>query len=362
MSITQQIVAPNQIESELLRIWSALAKAGQTRACLFNLIVFNRLSERTDYVRSIVQRIVDKFPCRILFVSHDADPEKNYLKTAVSVVVSSQESSTACDHIDIGSAGTDWERVPYVILPHIVPDLPVYLLWTENPCAEHPLFNPLVKLATRVIFDSESTEHLSDFASELLSVKEQKLRDIADLNWARLEGWRELLASTFEASDNLADLYETRTLRITFNARKTEFFCHLKIQAIYLVSWISSRLGWKVLNTKKESSGLHLIFESGIEIIIDSVIWDDLGPGNIIATELTTKNGSHYRFMRNQQTPHHVAVQISTACRCDLPYQFVLGKTARGQSLVAEVFHKGTSPFFLETLQYIKAFHQDDVC
>lgn len=362
MSITQQLVAPSQIESELLKIWSALAKADKTRACLFNLIVFNRLSERTDYVRSIVQSIADKFPCRVLFVSHDADPEKNYLKTAVSVVVSSQESSTACDHIDIGAAGTDWERVPYVILPHIVPDLPVYLLWTETPSGEHPLFNPLVKLATRVIFDSESADHLSEFASELLSVKEDKSRDIADLNWARLEGWRELLASTFEDPKKLQDLYEAKTLHITFNARTTEFFCHLKIQSIYLVFWLSSRLGWHLKEVRKKSSSLHLYFHSGLEVIVDSAVWENLGPGNIIATEMNTSSGAHYQFRRNPEISHHVTVQISTPSHCDLPYQFVLGKTARGQSLVQEVFHKGTSLFFIETLRRIKAFEQTDLC
>ena len=70
---TQQIVDPSQIEPELLKIWEKLAAQNTMRASLFNLIVFNRLSTRTDYVRSIVQKVVDKFPCRTLFISSDPD-------------------------------------------------------------------------------------------------------------------------------------------------------------------------------------------------------------------------------------------------------------------------------------------------
>ena len=75
----QQIVAPELIESELIKIWEALAKENKMRASLFNLIVFNRLSPRTDYIRSIVQKVDEKFPCRTLFVSEDPEAKESYL-------------------------------------------------------------------------------------------------------------------------------------------------------------------------------------------------------------------------------------------------------------------------------------------
>ena len=106
MSI-QQIVKPEAIEERLKEIWERLGQENKMRACLFNLIVFNRYSERTDYIRSIVQKVIDKFPCRVLFISEDPNPQEPYLKTAVSVIMAEgAESSIACDHIDIGVGGT----------------------------------------------------------------------------------------------------------------------------------------------------------------------------------------------------------------------------------------------------------------
>ncbi len=110
----QQIVDPSNIEPELIRIWETLAKEKKTtRASLFNLIVFTKLSSRTDYFRNIVQKVVEKFPCRTLFISHDPDSPKPYLKTAISVLSpSAQDASIACDQIDIGVAGFDLEKFP----------------------------------------------------------------------------------------------------------------------------------------------------------------------------------------------------------------------------------------------------------
>jgi glucose-6-phosphate dehydrogenase assembly protein OpcA len=359
---TQHIVPPAQIENELLRIWDSLDKTRQMRASLFNLIVFNQLSQRTDYIRSIVQKIIETFPCRVLFVSHDPDPSKHYLKTAVSVIAAEGASATVCDDIDIGVAGSDWERVPYVILPHLLPDLPVNLLWAEDPTEGHPLLHPLSKLATRVIFDSESADHLNGFSRTLLSMKEKKGLEIADLNWARLDDWRNLLTSTFDSKERIEDLGDIKKLIITYNARETEFFCHLKIQAMYMLAFLSSRLGWKFQSIKRGERHHSFLFENGTEAIIESTLFGKLPPGAIMSLKVETHRQSHYDFVRNPDRFYQATIQITTHDRCDLPYQFILRKSPMGQSLVREIFLKGTSSFFIEMLHQLTLLDQDNIC
>lgn len=359
---SQQIVPPHQIENELLRIWHSMDRGRQMRAGLFNLIIFNEFSSRTDYIRKIVQKIIDTFPCRVLFVSHDPDPSKNYLKTAVSVIAAEGKNATFCDDIDIGVAGSDWERVPYVILPHIIPDLPVYLLWAEDPSKPHPLFQPLAHLSTRIIFDSESADSLIGFSQTLLALKEQKSLDIADLNWGRLDGWRNLLTSAFNSSQRIHDLYDIKRLTITYNAKETEFFCHLKIQAMYLLALLASRLGWKFQSVGKKEKRYSFCFENGVEALIESTFWENMGPGSILGMNVVTNKDSHYQFIRNAKSPHQTTVQISSTEQCELPYQFILGKTFMGQSLVREVFLKGTSSFFIQALRQLTVLDQDMIC
>lgn len=342
---TQQLVSPEQIEPELIKLWEKLAKE-KMRACLFNLLVFNQLSPRTDYIRDIVQKVSEKYPCRVLFISSDPKSAKPYLKTAVSVV---GNGTIACDYIDVGVSGSEMQRVPFVLLPHIIPDLPVSLLWTEDPSIPHPLFEPLASLSNRMIFDSESAESLLAFSQRILKLQEKTGIDTADLNWARTEGWRDLIASLFRSGEKLEQLEE---VRLTYNARKTESFCHLKVQSIYLLAWLSSRLKWKFL---KSTPSLEFTFEKQ-RGEIRSAEWEKLGSGTVISIDMATKDGYLYQAQREPKQYHHVWIQISSPEKCELPYSYVLGKTATGQSLIKEIITKGTSAHYLDMLKEILLF------
>ncbi len=355
----QRIIEPSQIEPELIALWEGLAKKNKIRASLFNLVVFNRLSSRTDYVRNIVQKVVEQFPCRTLFISYDPDSSHPYLKTAISVVIpQGEESGIACDQIDIGVGGPELTRVPFLILPHLIPDLPIYLLWTEDPSKPHPLFASLSSLATRIIFDSESTDNLLAFANSLLELKRKTGIDVADLNWARTEGWRDLISSLFDSPDRLAALNRLCLAKLSYNNRETEFFCHLKIQAVYLVAWLSSRLHWNFL---KASPEFYFQFR-GIDVKIQSENWEELGPGTVIAIDFQTSDGISYETRRIPDQCHQVKIQISTLEKCELPYQFLLGRTVTGQSLVKEICTKGTSLHYLAMLEELKILDQDKLC
>lgn len=355
----QEIIQPHQIETELLHIWEKLAKE-KTRASLFNLIVFSRLSKRTDYFRNIVQKVVEKFPCRILFISEDPDAKEPYLKTAVSVVIpkAGDNLGIACDLIDIGVAGSYLQRVPFLLFPHLVPDLPIYLLWAEDPSIPHPLFSSLSQLATRIIFDSEAADDLLRFSKTLLDLRKTRSIDLGDMNWARTEGWRDLIASTFHSQERQAMLKDLSLVKIIYNAQETEFFCHLKIQALYLLSWLSSRLNWKFQNV---TPSLHFQFES-LDARIESETWEKLGPGTVIAIEFHTSKKEHFTAKRIKEQYHHVKICLSSEDKCELPYPFILGQTATGQSLVKEICTKGTSIHYLEMLKEIQTLDQEKIC
>lgn len=334
--MTQQIVPPEKIEEQLQHFWEKLLTENKMRASTFNLIVFCRLSSRIDYFRNIVQKVIEKFPCRILFISEDPEATQPYLKTAVSVLFPQEE--IACDQIDIGVTATEIERVPFVILPHLLPDLPIYLLWGEDPSKDHSLFTPLLKLSTRVIFDSENTDSLLLFAQKLLSLKQDLNIDIADLNWARTEGWRSLLTSAFDSKERLDHLYAPSQFTITYNEQETPFFCHLKTQALYLFSWLSSRLSW---NTPQ------------ITIDFKTQKWTTVAPGAILSTQFHSVDEFLFEAKRETEDTHRVKIEISTKEKCELPFYYALGQTAIGQSLVKEICTKGTSHHFLGMLQQL---------
>lgn len=329
------LIRPDQIESALQAKWDQLAKENWVRACLFNLIVFNRYSDqieytkaRTDYTRTIVQKVIEKFPCRLIFISEDPKAKKAELKVAIDVIP--HGPGAACDHIDIGVSGSEITNVPFTILPHILPDLPVILLWTEDPAIPHPLLEPLSKLASRLIFDSECADNIQNFAKTVLALKKTHKYDVADLNWARTEGWRDLICSLFNKRPAIDQI------EIQYNDFGTDYYCHLQVQSLYLHAWLTARLQEKIV--------AKFIPKSHPEH----------GPGTIVGIKIHTKDNTLFDCERIPTRKHMVDIRASSPEQCELPYHYLLGHTATGQSLVHEICSRGTSVHYLEMLKELE--------
>jgi hypothetical protein len=59
---------------------------------------------------------------------------------------------------------------------------------------------------------------------------------------------------------------------------------------------------------------------------------------------------------------HYVNIELSSPTDCAIPYEFVLGQTATGQSLVKEICMKGTSAHYLNMLKTVAALNKDPLC
>src|SRR5207244_3710520 len=93
---------------------------------------------------------------------------------------------------------------------------------------------------------------LFQFAKTLQHIHTTFQIDIADLNWARTQGWRDLIASTFDTQERMGLLQEISSLQVIYNSREPPFFCHSRAQSIYLLAWFASRLGWHLKKSEKD--------------------------------------------------------------------------------------------------------------
>ncbi len=349
-----QIVPPAKIQSTLNALWEAKENKNKMRASLFNIIFFTEKSSREDYIRKIAYKLIEKFPARIFFISVDPDSADD-LKTAVSVLSTKQgDFDITCDLIEISASGKEEAKVPLLLLPHIVPDLPVFLVWAEDPTRNHSLCEELKQFATRIIFDSESTEDLGIFSQSVLEMQRMFSCEIADLNWARLDTWRTLFSSTFSDLEKLEKLKNTSSIEITFNGQETPSFCHTKIQSIYLQAWIASRLKW--IPTKFNASLLsfsYQLHDKNIEVTLTEIKNAKLPPGMILSVGIRTQDGDHFLFSREEKSLHQISFQHSSSTGCSLPTRLLVAKGESGQSLVNEICHKGTSQHYIDALKII---------
>ncbi len=363
---TTDIIPPSEIQTELNRIWDSIEGTNKVRASLFNLIFFTNKKVRAEYIHTIAEKVIEKFPSRVIFITADTETKEDYLNTRVSVLPTSKgESDIACDFIQIDVAGKHRERVPFVILPHMVPDLPIYTIWAEDPTVSTPLFTLLKKLSSRLIFDSESIQDLPIFAKKLLELEQIPHLDVSDLNWARMESWRDLLTSTFYTSQRLEKLQKTTNIQILYNSRESKFSCNTQIQALYLQGWLSTQLGWNFESMENTSGkiSLHYARENGKVLInLYPESHENLKPGSILSVDLQTEEKDHFSFGRNLKIPNHVYMRFSTLDKCDMPLSYIFAKDESGGSLVKEICHKGTSKHFINLLEKIESRKEYSFC
>lgn len=325
----------SEIPTALSRLWDSLEGTNKMRASLFNLLVVAPKNERSEYVRQITHKVLQRFPSRVISITIDAALSSDHVEAGVSLIPGARgEYDVVCDEISLEVSPRSLDKVPFVILPHLLPDLPIYLLWAEDPGL--PLPHPLEKWVTRMIFDSEVASNLSSFAKTLLDYHQKARCDIADLSWARTENWRELLSSTFYSPERLFALQNASKITITYNSHETPFFCHTKIQALYLQAWLASQL------------------DRNLRIVLKADQNPKLPPGTLIAIDILTPTETHFSFSRDPLRPHQIRTIICDTEKCEIPSKYIFTKSQTGLSLVNEIYHTGTSPHFLKALSFLK--------
>ena len=145
------IVQPCHIQKELDNLWNSLENKNKMRASLFNLIFYSKDRPRDEYIRKVAESIIEKFPARIFFIVSKDCQEIEPIKTAISIITAEQgEYDITCDFIEISTTAVCEHQVPLILMPHIIPDLPIFLVWADDPVKESPLRKKLEEIAKAI--------------------------------------------------------------------------------------------------------------------------------------------------------------------------------------------------------------------
>jgi glucose-6-phosphate dehydrogenase assembly protein OpcA len=348
------------IDKELKRLWKASQQIKQIRACLFTLVIYAPTSHRAHYMQELVEMILEKFPCRIIFIRTDLDPDKDHLRVEVSHAISGKLDNTggttiACDRIDIDASESQMKRIPFLITPHLVPDLPVYLLWGQIPYQDKVLYPSLEKFASRVIFDSECVTDINVFCQNMLKHLETSPIEIMDINWALLSQWRDLLGQLFGTEEKLSMLTRSKSMIITYNTTQKYTMSHPEIRALYMQAWLASRMNWKFFNVETFQGNLVIsyISENNPVIVALAPFNDETAPpGAILNIELRTIDDNILSIIRKSNLPQ-VLVHVSTKETCELPIVLPLPNVYRGLNFLREIFFSVMGEHYRDMLAII---------
>jgi len=254
------------LERELARLRrAAVAHArerGQTlgRASVLNLVVY---SEREVHARRAARTVADlalRHPSRAIVLLGDRDRDGVVASVQLHCHVPQSDGAQPVlyEQILARVRGDFDERVASVVIPLLVPDLPVFLWWTGTPPSEARHLNDLVTLADRFIIDSADFARPDHTLPEIARLARHRVA-ITDLNWARLTHWRELIAQFFDVPAWRPFLDGITGIRVGFAVDMDGRDIHPS-QALLLLGWLSSRLGWRPVEALAPSEAGGLLF------------------------------------------------------------------------------------------------------
>jgi len=351
-------VNPSEIQKELDRLEEAHKENKQQRACLFNLILYSINPDRLPYFQELVDQISKQFPCRIIVIQEDPDNQSGSITTslAVKVLDAGSDKQIICEEIHLEIPASILEQSYPLILPHIIPDLPIYLIWAGDPTSNHPLFTPFRELAHRLIFESECTANLSDFCKKIQMNILNQHWEVADLNWVRSESWRKALKSIFNSEDRLEELLQTEKITLRFSEAEDTSLCYNHFQVHYLHGWLAAQLKWEPVSFKDHDSYKTILYKQGsnsIEVEVHKEKEPSSKEGNQITyAQIKTRNKKIFTCSLNPKEGM-IKIDILDEKNPKEAYNTYLMHAKWEHTLSKEICYQETSAHYCNTLSIL---------
>jgi glucose-6-phosphate dehydrogenase assembly protein OpcA len=267
---------------------------GIVRTRVANLITYSSASGDSQRLSEQLSTLATRHPIRSILL--DTSPNVSGKSTAAAVRAYCRPSSgrkVCFEQIQIWSGDISGPRLASIVSQLLVRDLPTILWWAGSPSFTSPAFASLASLADLLVFDTAefaaAVEGLSGIGDGLKRYGTHG--GIADLNWNRLADWREVIAQFFDHESALSVIDDIREIEIRVSPSAGSV---LSAQALLLVSWLASRLGWSYASGRYSRGSARLRMKRDrayTNVAVMAVSNDHRPPGAICSVQIDAGPG-----------------------------------------------------------------------
>ncbi len=279
------------IEKSLADLWRGETEDGNavTRAALWNVIAHTTNPKDHSRASETLARASESVPQRAIVIRADLNgaPEISSWISANCHRLSG-DKQVCSEEIAIIAGGARVRHIPPLVSALLIPDMPVAVWWVGDlPNEEHAYVETLLDPADRLIVDSSQFDRVEDLIW-LREIAEKTFTTPADLNWVKLEDWRVVTASLFDAPAMRDRLHDIRKLNVTA-AGGTQSLFGESIESLYYAAWIVAQTGSEEIDCTfciqpGNDSGTLTEVRIGFDDGSEAVIARDVARGVVIAT------------------------------------------------------------------------------
>jgi glucose-6-phosphate dehydrogenase assembly protein OpcA len=311
----------SRIEAELgkLRYMAAgepaTGQAFALRTSLLNMVVYAEHEECGLMASRVIEELASHHPSRALVLIADADPQESLIEAQLAAhchISRSEEQSVCCEEITLRVAGPAALHLHSIIVPLLVPDLPVYTWWTEQMPANTHLFRELMESSDHVIVDTDKFEDELGGMLLLAQLGDSVPRcTIGDLNWDRLDMWRDLIRqqrNITEMSHHLSSV-ESVEIRYAGGHDSTK-----QGRAILFLAWLARSLGWDVASVSSHGPQrftLRADEDRTVKAYVHPADLPTVEPGSLVSVKISCRSETARALLSISRTgdPHHLVVR-----------------------------------------------------
>jgi glucose-6-phosphate dehydrogenase assembly protein OpcA len=310
------------VEEKLAELWSQTTaeleddESTVLRARVANLMVFVSNDAALKEVADWMQSLTAAHPGRVLLLLGDRTaPDRDIEMSVMSLCQTDKRTGAKrlCgEEVTLKAQGKFVIELPSAAAPLLVSDLSTFLCWRDVLELSDPVLKKLLTATDRLVIDSVQ---FASPAEELIKTSELFEEEtygeiaISDLNWERLTLWRALLADFYDVPAYQPWLDKIVSVHIDFVA--PEFGGpSVAPQALLIVGWLASRLGWTINRQNKEP---RLEFTSAhqrtITVEFNNAKGEGRNPGRLVHIELRSNHESPASFVvtRSKDNRHILA-------------------------------------------------------
>jgi glucose-6-phosphate dehydrogenase assembly protein OpcA len=318
------------------------------RACVLNLVVFATRENHARRAAATIDVLAARHPSRAIVVVTDRAPRDKTaeLEMHCHLPAPGDSQQVSYEQILIRARGDSDQRLASAVIPLLLPDLPVFLWWTETPPLDAQLFDELLSLADRLIVDSADFARPDRTLPRLHAVARagHGRYGVTDFNWTRITPWRELTSQFFDVPAWRPFLDGITGIRVGFAVEADGREIHPS-QALLFIGWLASRLGWKPQDALAPSEAGGLLFEMRradgpeIQIRVRPRFMRGLEEGDLSGLRIQSEhNGQHAEFVvKRAENGGHATALVTIGGRGVAERTVPLGRPGVGDLLGEEL-------------------------
>ena len=265
------------------------------RSCVMTLVAATSTDAEERRAQRAARAIGKLHPAQLVVIRDQPDMRSGRIDAAIITDVQRPESNCCpiqCELVLLHVKGAAGEHLASLVDPLLQSGVPTYLWWVGTPPFGKRELADALRICDALVIDSarfEAPYHSLLELSRLGSSSHQRL-GVADMQWARLEPWRETVAQFFAPADRRSLMGGITDVGIDYVGEGRGN----RVAAALLIGWLASALGWKLQKAAGGGGGIVAAHFSAdgwrtVQVAFRSVPKAQLAQGEVSAIRV---NGS----------------------------------------------------------------------